>query len=92
MVWDLCWIISGLDLREPLHVAGMDFGYAVFERGALSLIFDLAYVRGDASLGFRRHSSRLSRLSSIIRVSRVRARGDFEWNCGHCQIRKKGSR
>ena len=38
----VCWIISGLDLREPLHAGGMDFGYAVFERSALKLIFDLA--------------------------------------------------
>jgi hypothetical protein len=36
------WIISGLDLGEPLHAGGMDFGYAVFERSALNLIFDLA--------------------------------------------------
>ena len=28
----VCWIISGLDLGEPLHAGGMDFGYAVFER------------------------------------------------------------
>src|ERR1700688_5331394 len=38
----VCWIISGLDLGEPLHAGGMDFGYAVFERSALNLIFDLA--------------------------------------------------
>src|ERR1700679_704332 len=35
-------IISGLNLGEPLHAGGMDFGYPVFERSALSLIFDLA--------------------------------------------------
>src|SRR5579859_5350123 len=38
----VCWIISGLDLGDPLHAGGMDFGYAVFERSALNLIFDLA--------------------------------------------------
>src|SRR6204780_3998659 len=38
----VCWIISGLDLGEPLHAGGMDFGYAMFERSALNLIFDLA--------------------------------------------------
>ena len=38
----VCWIISGLDLGEPLQAGGMDFGYTVFERGALNLIFDLA--------------------------------------------------
>jgi hypothetical protein len=38
----VCWIISGLDLGEPLHAGGMNFGYAVFERSALNLIFDLA--------------------------------------------------
>ena len=38
----VCWIISGLDLGEPLHAGGMDFGYAVFERSALNVIFDLA--------------------------------------------------
>src|SRR5580700_7354774 len=41
----ICWIISGLDLGEPLHAGGMDFGYAVFERSALDLIFDLAIPR-----------------------------------------------
>src|SRR5260370_3272853 len=47
----VCWIISGLDLREPLHAGGMDFGYAVFERGVLNLILDLAIsqsaLKGD---------------------------------------------
>src|SRR5216683_1240914 len=38
----VCWIISGLDLREPLHADGMDFRNAVFERCALNLILDLA--------------------------------------------------
>src|SRR5580693_1648353 len=38
----VCWIIGGLDLGEPLQAGGMDFGYAVFERSALDLIFDLA--------------------------------------------------
>src|SRR5277367_3445250 len=41
----VCWIISGLDLGEPLHAGGMDFGYAVFERSALNLIFDLAIAQ-----------------------------------------------
>ena len=31
----VCWIISGLDLGEPLHAGGMDFGYAVFQRSVL---------------------------------------------------------
>src|SRR5580704_4373951 len=38
----VCWIIRGLDLGEPLHAGGMDFGYAVFERSALNLVFALA--------------------------------------------------
>src|SRR5260370_38005985 len=38
----VCWIISGLDLGEPLHADGMDFRNAVFERCALNLILDLA--------------------------------------------------
>src|SRR5277367_4724499 len=42
----VCWIISGLDLGEPLHAGGMDFGYTVFERSALNLIFDLAIPQG----------------------------------------------
>src|SRR5258707_13838010 len=42
----VCWIISGLDLGEPLHAGSMDFGYAVFERSALNLIFDLAIPDG----------------------------------------------
>jgi hypothetical protein len=35
-------IVSGLDLREPLHADGMDFGYAVFERRAFCFILDFA--------------------------------------------------
>src|ERR1700730_17642580 len=38
----VCRIISGLDLGKPLHAGGMNFCYAVFERSALNLIFDLA--------------------------------------------------
>jgi hypothetical protein len=38
----VCWIISGLDLREPLHADGVDLRDPVLERGALNLIFDLA--------------------------------------------------
>jgi hypothetical protein len=41
----VCWIISGLDLGEPLHAGGMDFGYTVFERSTLNLIFDFAIPR-----------------------------------------------
>src|SRR3984957_457101 len=39
-------IVRGLDLGEPLHAGGMDFGYAVFERSALNIIFDLAIPQG----------------------------------------------
>src|ERR1700735_3959510 len=42
----VCRIISGFDLREPLHAGGMDFGDPVFERGALNLILDLAIPQG----------------------------------------------
>src|ERR1700689_5228613 len=38
----VCWIISGFHLGEPLHAGGINFGYAVFEGGALNLICDLA--------------------------------------------------
>jgi hypothetical protein len=38
----VCRIISGLDLREPLHADGVDLGDPVLERGALTLILDLA--------------------------------------------------
>src|ERR1700730_7015252 len=41
-----CWIISGLDLREPLHAGGMDLGDPVLEPGALNLILDLAIPQG----------------------------------------------
>src|SRR5580698_3439764 len=33
----VCWIISGLDLREPLQAGGMDLCDPVLERGALIL-------------------------------------------------------
>ena len=42
----VCWIISGFDLREPLHADGVDFGDPVLERGALDLILDLAIPQG----------------------------------------------
>jgi hypothetical protein len=38
----VCWIISGLDLREPLHAGGVDLSNPVLERGALNLILYLA--------------------------------------------------
>jgi hypothetical protein len=42
----VCWIISGLDLREPLHAGGVDLCDPVLERGALNLILDLAIPQG----------------------------------------------
>ena len=45
LLW-VCWIISGLDLGEPLHGDGVDLGDPVFERGALNLILDLAIPQG----------------------------------------------
>jgi hypothetical protein len=38
----VCWIIRGLDLREPLHAGGVDFGDPVFELGALDVFLNLA--------------------------------------------------
>ncbi len=35
-------IISGLDLREPLHADGVDLCNSVLERDALELVLDLA--------------------------------------------------
>jgi hypothetical protein len=40
------WIISGLDLREPLHADGVDLSDPVLERRALNLILDLAIPQG----------------------------------------------
>jgi hypothetical protein len=42
----VCWIIHGLDLREPLHADGVDLRDPMLERGALELIFDLATPQG----------------------------------------------
>jgi hypothetical protein len=42
----VCWIIIGLDLREPLHADGVDLRDPVLEGGALELIFDLAIPQG----------------------------------------------
>jgi hypothetical protein len=42
----VCRIISGLDLREPLHADGADFCDPVLERGALNVILDLAITQG----------------------------------------------
>jgi hypothetical protein len=42
----VCWIISGLNLREPLHAGGVNFRDPVFERGSLDLILDLAIPQG----------------------------------------------
>jgi hypothetical protein len=38
-------IISGLDLREPLHAGGMDFGDPVLEPSALDVILNLAITQ-----------------------------------------------
>ena len=38
----VCWIISGLDLRKTLHVAGVDLGDPVLEGGPFDLILYLA--------------------------------------------------
>ena len=35
-------IIGGLDLREPLHAGGMNFGNTVLEGSALDLVLDFA--------------------------------------------------
>jgi hypothetical protein len=40
------WVISGLDLREPLHADGVDLRDPVLERGALNFILDLAIPQG----------------------------------------------
>jgi hypothetical protein len=42
VVGSVSWIIGGLDLREPLHAGGMDFGDPVLEPSALDVILDLA--------------------------------------------------
>jgi hypothetical protein len=42
----VCWIISGLDLGEPLHAGGMDFGYAMLECCALHFVLDFAIPEG----------------------------------------------
>jgi hypothetical protein len=42
VVGSVRWIISGLDLREPLHAGGMDFGDPVLEPSALDVILNLA--------------------------------------------------
>src|SRR5580704_13268605 len=39
-------IVSGLDLREPLHAHGVDLRDPMFEPSALHLIFDLAIPQG----------------------------------------------
>src|SRR5260370_34856997 len=40
------WIISGLDLREPLHAGGVNFGDPVLEVGALDVLLNLAIFQG----------------------------------------------
>src|SRR5580658_11240787 len=42
----VCRIISGLDLREPLHAGGVDLGDPVPEGSAHNLILDLAIPQG----------------------------------------------
>jgi hypothetical protein len=39
-------IIGGLDLREPLHAGGMNFGDMVLEGSALDLVLDFAIPEG----------------------------------------------
>ena len=38
----VCWIISGIDLRKPLHADGVDLRNPGLERDVLDLILDLA--------------------------------------------------
>ncbi len=38
----ICWIVCGLDLREPLQAGGVDLGDPVLEPGALDVVFDIA--------------------------------------------------
>jgi hypothetical protein len=67
----VCWIISGLDLRKPLHAGGMDFGNAVFERGALNLIFDLAIPQNPFKSDELSFQERLGEPREIPKVSRM---------------------
>jgi hypothetical protein len=39
-------IIGGLDLREPLHAGGMNFGDTVLQDSALDLVLDFAMPEG----------------------------------------------
>jgi hypothetical protein len=41
----VCWVISGFDLREPLHADGVDFCDPMLERGAITLILDLVILQ-----------------------------------------------
>ena len=46
VVGSVCWIIRGLDLREPLHAGGMNFGDTVLEGSALHFVLDFAIPEG----------------------------------------------
>ena len=41
----VCWIINGLDLREPLHAGGVNFGDPVLEPSALDVILNLTITQ-----------------------------------------------
>jgi hypothetical protein len=42
----VCWIISGLDLGEPLHAGGVNLGNPVLEKSALHVVLGFAIPEG----------------------------------------------
>ena len=48
VVGSVSWIISGLELREPLHADGVDLGDPVLEGGPFDLILYLAIPENTA--------------------------------------------
>jgi hypothetical protein len=42
VIGSVSWIVSGLDLREPLHADGVDLGDPVLEGGSFDVILYLA--------------------------------------------------
>jgi hypothetical protein len=68
------WLISGLDLREPLHAVGVNLGNPVLEGCALHFVLDFAITRWMRSIGVVNETCELGARSGHSAASSMRSR------------------
>jgi hypothetical protein len=67
----VCWIISGLDLGEPLEAGGMDLSDPVLERRSLDVVFHVAILEssfGGYELPFLESFGELGEIPPVSRA------------------------